>query len=77
MTPIDRMILDNEKKHYQHVGNKEQAIRDEFDMSPTRYYQLLANLLDEPQALAAEPVLVNRLRRIRDRRAIVRRSRAA
>jgi hypothetical protein len=77
MTPIDRMILDNEKKHYRHAGNKEQAIRDEFDMSPTRYYQRLANLLDEPEAVAAEPLLVNRLRRIRDQRAIVRRGRVA
>lgn len=77
MTPIQRMILDMEKRHYRYAGNKEQAIRDEFDMTPARYYQLLASLVDEPEALAVEPVLVNRLRRIRSQPAISRSLRRA
>ncbi|HVT22265.1 MAG TPA: DUF3263 domain-containing protein, partial [Mycobacteriales bacterium] len=34
-------------------------------MSATRYYQVLNALLDRPEALAADPMLVKRLRRMR------------
>lgn len=61
----DREILAFERRWWRHAGAKEQAIRDVFDLSPTRYYQLLNKLLDEPAALAADPVLVGRLRRLR------------
>ncbi|OZC62102.1 hypothetical protein CH267_00740 [Rhodococcus sp. 06-621-2] len=74
MTPLDRMILDFEKRWYRAQGNKEADIEEVFSLSPIRYYQLLAALLDEPTALEAEPVLVNRLRRIRDSRKIARRT---
>ncbi|MFH5209216.1 DUF3263 domain-containing protein [Antrihabitans sp. NCIMB 15449] len=74
MSPVQSMILDFEKKYWHRAGDKEAAIRDTFDMSPMRYYQLLGTLIDEPEALAAEPVLVNRLRRLRDSRARVRRA---
>jgi len=33
-----------------------------------RYYQLLTALLDAPRALAHDPVTVNRLRGVRERR---------
>lgn len=49
-------------------GAKEQAIRDEFGISAARYYQILNGLLDHPQALAEQPVLVHRLRRVREQR---------
>lgn len=68
------MILDMEKRHYRRAGNKEQDIRDEFDVAPARYYQLLAALIDEPDALAAEPILVNRLRRISRSRSALRKA---
>lgn len=74
MTPLDRMILDFEKRWYRAQGNKEADIDEVFSLSPVRYYQLLAALLDEPTALEAEPVLVNRLRRIRDSRQAARRT---
>lgn len=74
MTPLDRMILDFEKRWYRHAGNKEADIDEVFSLSPVRYYQLLAALLDEPTALEAEPVLVKRLSRIRDARARSRRA---
>ncbi|MGN7133422.1 DUF3263 domain-containing protein [Rhodococcoides corynebacterioides] len=74
MTPIQRMMLDMEKRHYRYAGSKEQAIRDELDVAPARYYQLLAALIDEPEALAAEPVLVNRLRRIAHSRRHIRKA---
>ncbi len=61
----DRRILEFERQWWKYAGAKEQAIRDLFDMSGTRYYQLLNGLIDDPQALAFDPMLVKRLRRMR------------
>ncbi|MEO3928190.1 DUF3263 domain-containing protein [Micromonosporaceae bacterium B7E4] len=61
----EREILAFERRWWKHAGAKEQAIRDAFDLSATRYYQLLNGLLDNPAALEAEPMLVARLRRLR------------
>ncbi|WP_144127777.1 DUF3263 domain-containing protein [Catellatospora sichuanensis] len=71
----DRHILAFEKKWWRHAGAKEQAIRDQFEVSATRYYQLLNALLDNPAALEHEPVLVGRLRRLRGSRARTRSTR--
>lgn len=68
LTERDRRILDFERRWWKHAGAKEQAIRDTFGLSATRYYQLLNALLDHPAALAAEPVLIGRLRRLRSSR---------
>ncbi|MEV0876855.1 DUF3263 domain-containing protein [Micromonospora echinofusca] len=69
LTERERRILAFERQWWRHAGAKEQAIRDTFGLSATRYYQLLNALLDNPAALAAEPVLVGRLRRLRSSRA--------
>jgi hypothetical protein len=61
----DSQILEFERQWWKYAGAKEQAIRDLFDMSATRYYQVLNALLDRPEALAADPMLVKRLRRMR------------
>jgi hypothetical protein len=61
----DRAILAFERQWWKYAGAKEQAVRDLFGMSATRYYQVLNSLLDSPQALAADPMLVKRLRRVR------------
>ena len=61
----DCRILEFERQWWKYAGAKEQAIRDLFDMSATRYYQLLNGLIDDPQALAFDPMLVKRLRRMR------------
>ena len=58
-------ILAFERRWWRHAGAKEQAIRDRFQLSSTRYYQLLNALLDDPLALAYDPTLVARLRRLR------------
>ncbi|HZM82691.1 MAG TPA: DUF3263 domain-containing protein [Candidatus Limnocylindrales bacterium] len=65
----EREILTFERQSWRHAGAKEQAIRDRFELSATRYYQLLNALLDNPAALAHDPVLVGRLRRLRGSRA--------
>ncbi|WP_433345002.1 DUF3263 domain-containing protein [Micromonospora sp. CA-111912] len=69
LTERERRILAFEQQWWRHAGAKEQAIRDGFGLSATRYYQLLNALLDNPAALAAEPVLIGRLRRLRSSRA--------
>ena len=61
----DRQILEFERQWWKYAGAKEQAIRDLFDMSSTRYYQIINNLIDDPAALAFDPMLVKRLRRMR------------
>ncbi len=61
-------VLALERRRWRHQGAKEQAVRDELGLSAARYHQLLNALLDDPRALAAEPVLVARLRRLREER---------
>ena len=61
----DREVLDFERQWWKYAGAKEQAVRDKFDMSSTRYYQVLNALIDRPEALAHDPLLVRRLRRLR------------
>lgn len=64
----DQAILTFEKSWWRYAGSKEQAVRELFELSATRYYQVLNTLLDSPAALAAEPMLVKRLRRMRTSR---------
>ncbi|MGD9959219.1 DUF3263 domain-containing protein [Nocardioides sp.] len=61
----DREILEFERQWWKYAGAKEQAVREKFDMSSTRYYQVLNNLIDKDEALEADPLLVRRLRRLR------------
>ncbi|HKJ12177.1 MAG TPA: DUF3263 domain-containing protein [Ornithinimicrobium sp.] len=64
----DAAILDFEAHWWRHQGAKESSIREEFSMSSTRYYQRLNRLLDSEAALAHNPMLVKRLRRMRSSR---------
>jgi hypothetical protein len=64
----DRDILDFERQWWKYAGAKETAIRESFDMSATRYYQVLNALIDRPEALVEDPLLVRRLRRMRAER---------
>ena len=61
----DAELLAFERQWWKFAGAKEQAIRDKFQMSATRYYQVLNALIDKPEALAQDPLLVKRLRRLR------------
>jgi len=73
LTDEQRAALDFERRCWKYSGAKETAIRERFDMSATRYYQVLNALIDEPAGLAHDPLLVGRLRRLRDARASARR----
>jgi Protein of unknown function (DUF3263) len=64
----DREILDFERQWWKYAGAKETAVREKFDMSSTRYYQVLNALIDRPEAIEADPLLVRRLRRLRSAR---------
>ena len=64
----DQEILAFERQWWKYAGAKEQAIRELFDMSATRYYQVLNALIDREAALAFDPLLVKRLRRLRSAR---------
>jgi len=64
----DRAILDFERSWWAEPGPKEVTIRERFDLSPTRYYQVLNELLDSEDAMEYDPLVVRRLRRLRDRR---------
>ncbi len=68
LTDRDRAILDFERSWWTEAGPKDSAIRERFELSGTRYYQLLTELLDDPEALDHDPLLVRRLRRVRERR---------
>lgn len=74
MTPQQEVILQFERRWYAAQGNKEADIREQLGLSAVRYYQLLNAILDRPDALAAEPVLVKRLLRIRNSRQAARRA---
>lgn len=65
----DRAILALERRDWvTGPGAKERAVREQLGLVPVRYYQLLNALLDDPRALAHDPVTVNRLRRVRESR---------
>jgi len=79
LTPVpldqrDRAILDFEREAWQLTVPKERAIRERFGFSAARYHQLLHRVIERPEAVAYDPMLVRRLRRVRDAR---RRRRAA
>jgi hypothetical protein len=61
----DQEILAFERLWWKYAGAKEQAVREQFGMSATRYYQVLNVLIDRPEALVYDPLLVKRLRRLR------------
>jgi len=71
----DRAILEFERESWRSRTPKERAVRENLGLSATRYYQLLNGLLDRPDALAFDPMLVGRLRRLRDARRRIRFSR--
>lgn len=61
----ERAILAFERQWWKAAGSKERAIRELFEMSSTRYYQVLNELIEKSEALEADPMLVKRLRRLR------------
>ena len=74
LSELEIKLLEFERNWWRHAGSKESAIKELFNLTPPAYYQLLNNLIDRQEALMAQPILVKRLRRIRDTRTMARSS---
>lgn len=68
LTEHEKAILSFEQGRWNFPGAKETAIRQQFGISANLYYQQVNLLLDRPEALAYDPMLIKRLRRLRDTR---------
>ena len=68
LTELEQRVLEFEKQWWRYAGAKESSIKELFDLTPPTYYQLLNNLIDRPEALLSQPMLVKRLRRLRESR---------
>jgi hypothetical protein len=74
LSDLELRLLEFERTWWHHAGSKESAIKELFNLTPPAYYQMLNNLIDRNEALLAEPILVKRLRRIREARSASRSS---
>ena len=74
LTDLEIRILEFERNWWRFAGAKESAIKDLFDLTAPRYYQLINDLIDREDALEASPMLVKRLRRLREARMAARTS---
>ena len=68
LTDLEVRILDFERQWWKYAGIKDSAIRELLNLSAKQYYELLNNLIDRPDAMAASPLLIKRLRRLREAR---------
>ena len=68
LSELELKMLEFERTWWRHAGAKESSMKELFNLTPPAYYQLLNNLIDRSEALLAEPILVKRLRRLRDSR---------
>ena len=75
LSELETRILEFEGTWWKFAGAKESAIKELFDLSAPRYYQILNDLIDRQDALEASPMLVKRLRRLRDARTAARTTR--
>ena len=68
LTERDQAIIEFERTWWSEDGSKESIIRERFELSTTRYYELLGDLIDSDEAYEFDPLVIRRLRRLRDRR---------
>ena len=68
LSDLEVRILDFERQWWRYAGAKETGIKEQFNISAREYYELLNNLIDREDALAASPLLIKRLRRLREAR---------
>ncbi|MYM20706.1 DUF3263 domain-containing protein [Brevibacterium sp. 5221] len=68
LSELEAAVLDFERRWYTYGGPKDHAIRERFDMTAAGYFQVLNSLLDSAAAYQRDPILIKRLRRIRDSR---------
>lgn len=68
LTELDMQVLTFAGKRWKNDGARDTAIRQLFGGSPHLYFQRLHMLLDRPAAYRHDPLLVKRLRRLREQR---------
>ena len=68
LSDLEVRILDFERQWWRYAGAKETGVKEQFNLSAREYYELLNNLIDREDALAASPLLIKRLRRLREAR---------
>ncbi len=68
LSDLEVRILEFERQWWRYAGAKETGIKEQFSLSTREYYELLNNLIDREDALAASPLLIKRLRRLREAR---------
>jgi hypothetical protein len=68
LSDLEVRILDFERQWWRYAGAKDVGIKEQFGLSTREYYELLNNLIDREDALMASPLLIKRLRRLREAR---------
>ena len=68
LSDLEMRILEFERQWWRYAGAKEAGIREQFNLSSREYYELLNNLIDREDALHTSPLLIKRLRRLREAR---------
>lgn len=68
LSDVEQAMLEFERSWWKYPGAKDTAIMERFGCSATRYYQRLNALIDRPESMAFDPMLVKRLRRLREMR---------
>ena len=59
LSDLEFRILEFERSWWRFAGAKESAIKELFDLSAPRYYQILNDLIDRQDALEASPMPVS------------------
>ena len=68
LSDLEIRMLDFERQWWKFAGTKDAAIKEHFEMPAKKYYEILNSLIDRDDALATSPLLVKRLRRLREAR---------
>ncbi|MGV9181847.1 DUF3263 domain-containing protein [Arcanobacterium canis] len=68
LTEAEVQLLEVERGWHKASRSKEAAIREMTGLSPFVYYLRLARAIEEPAFYMADPVLVDRLRRLQEKK---------
>ena len=68
LSKIEMSLIEFERTWWEDDQPKDQAIAEQFSLTTAEYYEQLHALIDSDEALEHDPLVVRRLRRMRDRR---------
>lgn len=75
VTDDERAVIELAAASFRYPAVREARALEELGLTPTKFWALVHHLIDRPDVVAAMPVETARLRRLRDRRRAVRRTR--